>query len=92
MIGIVFITANDDRSKKKPPPSERLNTFISKYKATLDKAGNSASMTGRRPSKSKSDFLYTPQDLKYDNKHYKYIKYTKYNMVSLNILDLFTLV
>lgn len=54
---------------------------MSKYKATLDKTGNSASMTGRRPNRGKSDVLYTPQDLKYDNKHYKYIKYTKYNKV-----------
>nr|CAH7765439.1 unnamed protein product [Callosobruchus chinensis] len=30
-------------------------------------------------SKPEQLYTYTPQDFKYDNKHYKYIKYTKYN-------------
>lgn len=60
---------------------------MNKYKATLDKAGTGGSISGGRPSRtpSKSDILYTftPQDFKYDNKHYKYIKYTKYNKVRI---------
>jgi type II secretory pathway pseudopilin PulG len=27
-------------------------------------------------------YTFTPEDFKYENKHYKYIKYTRYNKVS----------
>lgn len=81
-IQLLTFLANDDYTKKKQSSAERLNTFMNKYKATLDKTGNVGSMTGRRSNRAKSDVVYTPKDLKYDNKHYKYIKYTKYNKVS----------
>lgn len=29
-------------------------------------------------------YNYVPQDFKYDNKHYKYIKYTKFSMLPTN--------
>lgn len=29
-----------------------------------------------------SQITFTPEDVKYDNKHYKYIKYTAYKKVS----------
>lgn len=32
-------------------------------------------------SKLDSKYTFTPEDFKYENKHYKYIKYTKYNKV-----------
>lgn len=35
-----------------------------------------------------TQYSFTPEDFKYDNKHYKYIKYTKYNNVSV-ILKLY---
>lgn len=57
---------------------------MNKYKATLDKTGNGGSIIGGKINKNppKSElYTYTPQDFKYDNKHYKYIKYTKYNKV-----------
>lgn len=58
---------------------------MNKYKATLDKTGTiSGSMNGAKPAlpNTKSDmYTFTPQDFKYENKHYKYIKYTKYNKV-----------
>lgn len=31
--------------------------------------------------KSQDKYSYLPEDFKYDNKHYKYIKYKKYNKV-----------
>ncbi|KAG5891812.1 hypothetical protein JTB14_027775 [Gonioctena quinquepunctata] len=81
---------NEDRLRKKQHQSEKLNTFMNKYKATLDKTGTGGSISGGKPvrSPSKSDILYTftPQDFKYDNKHYKYIKYTKYNKDKNNIM------
>lgn len=69
--------------RKKQRQQERLNSFMNKYKATLDKAGTvEGSINGGKPSQpnSKSDvYTFTPQDFKYENKHYKYIKYTKHN-------------
>lgn len=63
---------------------------MNKYKATLDKTGSiSNSMTAEKPvpSSLKNDvYTFTPQDFKYENKHYKYIKYTKYNNKDNNIL------
>ena len=31
-----------------------------------------------------SQFTFTPEEIKYDNKHYKYLKYTAYKKVSIN--------
>lgn len=36
----------------------------------------------KKAVKLDSKYTFTPEDFKYDNKHYKYIKYTKYNKVS----------
>lgn len=56
---------------------------MNKYKATLDKTGSvEGSINGAKPAQpnSRSDvYTFTPQDFKYENKHYKYIKYTKHN-------------
>lgn len=57
---------------------------MNKYKATLDKSGsNLGTITGGKPAKppTADAYTYTPQDFKYENKHYKYIKFTKYNKV-----------
>nr|CAI5834718.1 unnamed protein product [Callosobruchus analis] len=91
---------SEERIRKKQRQADKLNLFMSKYKATLDKmgagavagavasgnggAGGAKTLSRSVPplhSISKPDqlYTYTPQDLKYDNKHYKYIKYTKYN-------------
>ncbi|CAG9769251.1 unnamed protein product [Ceutorhynchus assimilis] len=71
----------DTKSRKKQRQSERLNNFISKYKATLDKSGTGGSISSipDKPPVKTDVYSYVPQDIKYDNKHYKYIKYTKYN-------------
>ncbi|ENN74057.1 hypothetical protein YQE_09348, partial [Dendroctonus ponderosae] len=71
--------------RKKQRQSERLNNFISKYRGTLDKSGTDGSINSSNPEKpSKKDvvYLFVPQDIKYDNKHYKYIKYTQFNKVT----------
>ncbi|XP_066253501.1 proteoglycan Cow [Euwallacea similis] len=73
---------SDSRQRKKQRQSERLNNFMNKYKATLDKTGAGGSISGatpERPIAKKDVYSFVPQDIKYDNKHYKYIKYTKYN-------------
>nr|XP_015838869.1 PREDICTED: testican-2 isoform X1 [Tribolium castaneum] len=81
---------NEAHLRKKQRQSERLNSFMNKYKATLDKSGTvGGSINGAKPAQpsSKSDvYTFTPQDFKYENKHYKYIKYTKYNKDNNNIL------
>lgn len=72
-------TENEMHLRKKQRQSERLNSFMNKYRATLDKNGNGGRLA---QSPTKSDvYTFTPQDFKYENKHYKYIKYTKYNKV-----------
>lgn len=56
---------------------------MNKYKATLDKTGTIGALNDGKPvpSSLKSDvYTFTPQDFKYENKHYKYIKYTKYKV------------
>lgn len=74
---------NETHLRKKLRQSERLNSFMNKYKSTLDKKGTvGASLSGEKAVQTppRSDkYTFTPQDFKYDNKHYKYIKYTKYN-------------
>ncbi|ENN83214.1 hypothetical protein YQE_00427, partial [Dendroctonus ponderosae] len=72
--------------RKKQRQFERLNNFISKYRGTLDKSGTDGSINSSNPEKpSKKDvvYLFVPQDIKYDNKHYKYIKYTQFNKVTV---------
>ena len=79
------ISESEAHLRKKQRQQERLNSFINKYKATLDKSGTSSgTINGGKlvQPPSKSDvYTFTPQDFKYENKHYKYIKYTKYNKV-----------
>lgn len=78
-------------TRKKLRQQERLNSFMNKYKATLDKTGSGGSINGGKPSQpnTKNDvYTFTPQDFKYENKHYKYIKYTKYTKVSNTNLNL----
>ncbi|XP_059490771.1 proteoglycan Cow [Neocloeon triangulifer] len=64
-------TPEDPHRKQK---EDRLAAYNAKLKATLKKSNKPMS------SSSYSDkYNYIPQDFKYDNKHYKYIKYTKYS-------------
>ncbi|KAJ8957268.1 hypothetical protein NQ318_007832 [Aromia moschata] len=73
---------NEAHMRKKQRQSDRLNSFMMKYKATLDKTGTGGSINGGKliqPSSKSDVYTFTPQDFKYENKHYKYIKYTKYN-------------
>ncbi|XP_060524602.1 proteoglycan Cow [Cylas formicarius] len=71
---------NEPKAWKKQRQSERLSNFINKYKATLDKDRPEAAAS------KADDYSFVPQDIKYDNKHYKYMKYTKYNKDAYNIL------
>lgn len=80
---------SDSKLRKKQRQTDRLNNFMNKYKATLDKSGSGGSISGsplEKPSIKKDLYSFVPQDIKYDNKHYKYIKYTKYNKVIIMIL------
>ncbi|CAB3377690.1 Hypothetical predicted protein [Cloeon dipterum] len=51
---------------------ERLAAYNAKLKATMKKSNKS-------PSGLPDKYNYIPQDFKYDNKHYKYIKYSKFS-------------
>lgn len=66
--------------RKKQKQLERFSHLTKSYKNALD---NKEKEDGLKQSKSKSDvYAFTPQGFKYENKRYKYIKYTKHNMVS----------
>lgn len=62
--------------RKKQKQAELMSNFMTKYKSTVG-----------TPDKPKADkqqsvadkYTFTPQDFKYENKHYKYIKYTKHD-------------
>ncbi|XP_063226775.1 proteoglycan Cow isoform X2 [Bacillus rossius redtenbacheri] len=56
---------------------QRLSNLVSKYKATAEKEREKERQLKTRPPQDK--YTFTPEDFKYENKHYKYIKYTKYN-------------
>ncbi|XP_018321809.1 proteoglycan Cow [Agrilus planipennis] len=97
---------NDIHLRKKQRQSERLNSFMNKYKATLNKSGASnGNLNSEKPphhlasqdgsamgngeggvSANADKYTFTPQDFKFANKHYKYIKYTKYNKDPNNLL------
>ncbi|XP_034232477.1 proteoglycan Cow [Thrips palmi] len=81
--------------RKKERQQERYSQFVSKYRATVEKqqlqtpqplqqqtAQDVTAPTkkaNKKAVKLDSKYTFTPEDFKYDNKHYKYIKYTKYN-------------
>jgi len=76
--------------RKKQRQSERLNSLMNKYKLTAEKekkqqqqqqqlVKNNSNKLVRLPQ---DKYTFTPEDFKYENKHYKYIKYTRYNKVS----------
>lgn len=76
--------------RKKQKQAERMNNFMNKYKATIE---NEKSNQQQQANADK--YTFTPQDFKFENKHYKYIKYTKHDnkisKVSLKFLSIFLL-
>lgn len=74
--------------RKKQRQSERLNSLMNKYKLTAEKEKKQQQQQQQQLGKNNSNkpirvpqdkYTFTPEDFKYENKHYKYIKYTKYN-------------
>nr|CAD7600659.1 unnamed protein product [Timema genevievae] len=59
---------------------QRLTNLMNKYKLTADKEKKPQQQQQQQKQRSPQDkYTFTPEDFKYENKHYKYIKYTKYN-------------
>lgn len=52
-----------------------MTNLMNKYKAT---AIQEAAKAKDQMTNSIDKYTFTPQDFSYDNKHYKYIKYTKH--------------
>lgn len=68
----------DIHMRKKQKQAERMNALMNKYKSTLSET--SASEKQKSAQQTLADkYTYTPQDFKYENKHYKYIKFTKHD-------------
>uniref|UniRef100_A0A0A9YA40 Testican-3 n=2 Tax=Lygus hesperus TaxID=30085 RepID=A0A0A9YA40_LYGHE len=61
--------------KKQKQEAERMTNLMNKYKAT---ALQEAAKSKDTMTNSIDKYTFTPQDFSYDNKHYKYIKYTKH--------------
>ncbi|XP_063703528.1 proteoglycan Cow [Culicoides brevitarsis] len=77
--------------KKRQKMSDRLNAFNIKYQRTMQQNSLKAQISQASKDNIKipnveSDYKFTPEDVRYDNKHYKYIKYTtnKNNKKSYN--------
>lgn len=67
--------------KKKQKQADMMSNFMTKYKNTVAAAGSSISNDKQKPDKQAvaDKYTFTPQDFKYENKHYKYIRYTKHD-------------
>lgn len=68
----------EDVEHKKQKQAERMTNFMNKYKATLESEKLKQS-TIAPVSKYEEKYIFAPEDFKYENKHYKYIKYIKNN-------------
>ncbi|XP_022179453.1 proteoglycan Cow isoform X1 [Myzus persicae] len=68
----------EDVERKKQKQAERMTNFMNKYKATLESEKLKQS-TVAPVSKYEEKYIFAPEDFKYENKHYKYIKYIKNN-------------
>ncbi|XP_055847611.1 proteoglycan Cow isoform X1 [Episyrphus balteatus] len=72
-------------SKRLQRVGERQSSFNAKYKKTLEQYKDANNMlkdekddNNRHYNHINSQFTFTPEEIKYDNKHYKYLKYTAY--------------
>jgi len=75
---LYFLTEQEDVERKKQKQAERMTNFMNKYKATLESEKLKQS-TVAPVSKYEEKYIFAPEDFKYENKHYKYIKYIKNN-------------
>lgn len=78
MIFFFFLLEQEDVERKKQKQAERMTNFMNKYKATLESEKLKQS-TAAPVSKYQEKYIFAPEDFKYENKHYKYIKYIKNN-------------
>lgn len=75
--------------RKKQKQSERLNNFLSKYKATLMEESSKNKVDALQTNSIADKYTFTPQDFSYDNKHYKYIKYTKHDSKPIKVVTFY---
>uniref|UniRef100_T1HCS2 Kazal-like domain-containing protein n=1 Tax=Rhodnius prolixus TaxID=13249 RepID=T1HCS2_RHOPR len=61
--------------KKQKQEAERMTNLMNKYKATVIEESK---LKDNNLINNVDKYTFTPQDFSYDNKHYKYIKYTKH--------------
>ncbi|XP_058061606.1 proteoglycan Cow isoform X2 [Anopheles bellator] len=70
--------------KKQQRLTDRMSAFNAKYQRTIDSNDINLIPPGKKEEKNRhynhinSQYTFTPEEIKYDNKHYKYIKYTTY--------------
>ncbi|XP_049947819.1 proteoglycan Cow [Schistocerca serialis cubense] len=69
---------SDIHIRKKQRQTERLNNLMNKFKMTAEKEKKQVQQQ-QQQRLPQDKYTFTPEDFKYENKHYKYIKYTKYN-------------
>lgn len=73
-----YLLEQEDVERKKQKQAERMTNFMNKYKATLESEKLKQS-TASPVFKYEEKYIFAPEDFKYENKHYKYIKYIKNN-------------
>lgn len=75
---LLYFSEQENVERKKQNQAERMTNFMNKYKATLE--GEKLKQSTAAPvSKYEEKYIFAPEDFKYENKHYKYIKYIKNN-------------
>lgn len=73
-----YFIEQEDVERKKQKQAERMTNFMNKYKATLE-SEKLKQNTASPVFKYEEKYIFAPEDFKYENKHYKYIKYIKNN-------------
>nr|CAD7577454.1 unnamed protein product [Timema californicum] len=74
-----FCPCKDLESEMHLRKKQRLTNLMNKYKLTADKEKKPQQQQQQKQRSLQDKYTFTPEDFKYENKHYKYIKYTKYN-------------
>lgn len=84
LYNITFLVADTNDIKKQQRLIDRQNALNAKYKLTVEGNGGGDDIDAKKYKEDKnrhfnhinSQFTFTPEDIKYDNKHYKYLKYS----------------
>lgn len=73
------------RLRKKQKQADRAASVFNKYKYTNVPEGGKMANDLKASQDYMNKYMFVPKDFKYDNQHYKYIKYMKHEALNKNI-------